>query len=369
MAPVSMFRTFLILVFLRLFSFADKAAAQPSSVAPVRKKAVYGTDYYVSPTVYDYTAAARTIVGDAATDYERAERLYLWLCAHVTYDRSGQVRTADACWTRRTAVCQGYCELFYRLAESIGMRSRLVFGRCKHAGQFTKLEDHTWLSVETEDGDILLDPTWGAGNYVRGEFVRLRNPLLWFDVAPEWFVFTHQPKTHRRQMLDVDVSDEQFAALPYTTPLAALAGIDGRDALLRMLSGGDAPPVVMAQHAELLERLAIVDIPQTRHLAVDSTYTFVVSNPDDGYLLTIVGEGESVHQNRWTLLAPPAPPEASDSLEVVQPESVTVCDVPTGSVPTYSVEITPRRRGRLTLALLPRVGVPVLRHLVEYIVE
>lgn len=366
---MSMFRTYFLLFLLCLFCVADRVGAQPPALPPARKKAVYGVDYYVSPSAYDYTAAARAIVGDAATDYERAERLYLWLCAHVTYDRSGAVRTADACWTRRTAVCQGYCELFYRMAETIGLRSKLVFGRCKHAGQYAKLEDHTWLSVETEEGNILLDPTWGAGGYLRGEFVRLSDPLLWFDVAPEWFVFTHQPKSHRRQYLDVEVNDEQFAALPYTTPLTALAGIDARDALVRLLNGGDAPPVVMHQRAELLKRLAIIEIPQTRHLAIDSTYTFVVGNPDDEYLLTIVGEGESVHQNRWTLLAPPAPPEAPDDLEVVQSEAVTVCDAPISSVPTYSVEITPRRRGRLTLALLPRVGVPVLRHLVEYIVE
>lgn len=366
---MSMFRTYFLLFLLCLFCVADRVGAQPPALPPARKKAVYGVDYYVSPSAYDYTAAARAIVGDAATDYERAERLYLWLCAHVTYDRSGAVRTADACWTRRTAVCQGYCELFYRMAETIGLRSKLVFGRCKHAGQYAKLEDHTWLSVETEEGNILLDPTWGAGGYLRGEFVRLSNPLLWFDVAPEWFVFTHQPKSHRRQYLDVEVNDEQFAALPYTTPLTALAGIDARDALVRILNGGDAPPVVMHQRAELLKRLAIIEIPQTRHLAIDSTYTFVVGNADDEYLLTIVNGGESINQRLWTLDESTCLPEAQAGVEAASPDAASAPEAPLCSAPVYRVEVTPRSRGRLTLSLLPRVGIPVLHHLVEYVVE
>lgn len=363
-----MFRTLLLPLLLCLFCITGRVEAQPSSLAPARKKAVYGPDYYVSPSALDYTAAARAIVGDASTDYDRAERLYLWLCAHVTYDRSGQVRTADACWRRRTAVCQGYCELFYRLAETIGVRSKLVFGRCKHAGAYSKLEDHTWLSVDTEEGTILLDPTWGAGGYVRGEFVRLRNPLLWFDVAPEWFIFTHQPKSHRRQCLDVDVSDEQFAALPYVTPMTALLGIEGKDALTRMLAGGDALPIVMAHHSELLERLTIVDIPTTRHLVVDSTYTFVVDNPEADYMLTIVNEGETINQNLWSCVEPPAA-EATLALADTLQSAVSVPVPPASRSTLYSVAVTPHHRGRLTLALMPRVGVPILRHLVEYVVE
>lgn len=335
-----MFHKLFCPLLLCLFCSVCGVEAQPSTLAPARKKAVYGTDYYVSPSVYDYTAAARAIVGDAATDYEQAERLYLWLCAHVTYDLTGRVRTADGCWTHRTAVCQGYCELFYRMAESIGLRSRLVFGRCKHAGVHAKLEDHTWLSVETEKGEILLDPTWGAGAYLHGEFVRLRDPLLWFDVEPAWFVFTHQPKSRKRQHLDTEVSDEQFAALPYVTPFTSVIGLSGADALTRMLAGGDAPPHVMMAHADELRSLTIVNIPTTLHLAVDSTYTFVVSNPSSSVMLTLVNESESVNQSHWT----------ADGT-------------------TYTLNLTPRHRGRLSLALMPSVGVPTLRRLVVYEVE
>lgn len=366
-----MFRTLFFTLLLCLFCVTGRMEAQPSSLVAARKKAVYGADYYVSPSAYDYTAAARAIVGDATTDYERAERLYLWLCANVTYDRSGQVRTADACWRHRTAVCQGYCELFFRMAETIGLRSKLVFGRCKHPGAHSKLEDHTWLSVETEEGTILLDPTWGAGGYVRGEFVHLRNPLLWFDVTPEWLVFTHQPKTHRRQMLDVEVSDEQFAVLPYVTPVTALLGIEGKDVLTRMLAGGDAPPVVVPHHAELLEHLTIASIPTTRHLAVDSTYTFIVGNPEADYMLTVVNESESINQNLWTRIetpasdtTPPDLPEREGTEDTALAPEMTVV----GST-LYRVEVTPHHRGRLTLALMPRAGIPMLRHLVEYVVE
>lgn len=364
-----MFRTVILLLILGLSGVSVRVEAQPSTLAAARKKAVYGTDYYVSPSTFDYTAAAQAIVGDASTAYDRAQRLYLWLCSNVTYDLSGTVRTADACWRRRTAVCQGYCELFYRMAETIGVKSKLVFGRCKHAGADTALEDHTWLSVETEKGPILLDPTWGSGGYAGGAFVRLANPLLWFDVAPAWFIFTHLPNNHRRQLLSAAVSDAQFGALPYVTPQTAQLGLSGQDVLARMLSGGDAPPVVVSQHADLLEGLTIVEMPTTRHLAVDSTYTFVVGTPTPDLQLTIVGDGERVGQARWTVVEGPPSVKGAAPSAAPPPHSAPACDARVKAPTFYSVAVTPRRRGRLTLALTPRAGVPALLHLVEYEVE
>ncbi|MDO4211485.1 MAG: transglutaminase domain-containing protein [Bacteroidales bacterium] len=209
------------LTILLLLCLAGTAAGQWLQPTPGRKRAVYGVGYYVSPSSYDYSTLARSIVGSATTDYEKAQRIYLWLCDNITYDRSGQIRSADETYQRRTAVCQGYCELFYRLGETVGVKTRLVYGKCRRPASSDPsghLQDHVWLSVATEKGDILVDPTWGAGFYRGGDFVRQTVPLRWFDVDPSWFVFTHLPDNSRRQHLAETISDADFLRLPFVAP-------------------------------------------------------------------------------------------------------------------------------------------------------
>lgn len=344
-----------LIAILLLTGLALGVAAQTTSLPHARKRAVYGTDSYVAPSRYDYTLAARQIVADAASDYDKAERLYRWLCTNITYDHTGTVRTADATWERRTAVCQGYCELFYRLAESIGLRSRLVFGRCKHASRPTaeqqtpSFEDHTWLCIDTEDGEILADPTWDASMLRRkSQSSPLPSshlpppllPLLWFDVDPAWFIFTHQPKSHHRQLLGSDVSDAQFVAMPYLTPHSALLGLSADAVLQRQLTDGGAPPYLVEANVEWLEQVNIVSLPATYRLPIGEPVTFVVDKMSDDILVQLVGDADSHGEAQW---------------------------VHDGN--RLTLTFTPQHPGRLFLAVTPRRGVPVLKRLVEYEVE
>lgn len=232
------------LAILLLVGLAVSGAAQWTSLPRAKKRAVFGADYYVAPSQYDYSGVAHRIVGDATTRYDKAQRIYLWLCDNVTFDRSRQIRTADETWQHRAAVCQGYCELFYRLGETVGVKTRLVYGKCRRpvsSDPSGRLQDHVWLCVATEKGDILVDPTWGAGYYRGGEFVRQAVPLRWFDVDPSWFVFTHLPDNSRRQHLDEPVSDADFLRLPFVVPpVPSEEAEDPHETLLRALKGTDA---------------------------------------------------------------------------------------------------------------------------------
>lgn len=223
------------LTILILLCITGTAVGQLLQPTPGRKRAVYGVGYYVSRSDYDYSSTAHEIVAGAATRYDKAQRIYLWLCRNITYDRTGQIRTADETFRRRTAVCQGYCELFYRLGECVGLKSRLVYGKCRRPnGSF---QEHVWLLVTTEKGDILLDPTWGAGYYRGDRFVRQQEPLKWFDVDPAWFVFTHLPKSDSRQNLYPPVTQEQFAQLRFVTPPSATdEGVNAHDSLTHALA-------------------------------------------------------------------------------------------------------------------------------------
>lgn len=252
------------LTILLLLCLAGTAAGQWLQPTPGRKRAVYGVGYYVSPSSYDYSTLARSIVGSATTDYEKAQRIYLWLCDNITFDRSGQIRSADETYQRRTAVCQGYCELFYRLGECVGVKPRLIYGKCRLPavhGRPSTMQDHVWLSVSTAHGDILMDPTWGAGFYRGERFVRQSDPLKWFDVAPAWFVFTHFPDNSRRQHLSPAVTAEQFGRLPFVTPPShSDVASDGHDALAGALAELRLPQVLPAK----------VDSVQAEALPADS---------------------------------------------------------------------------------------------------
>lgn len=330
-----------VFALLVLLCLAGTVAAQLISLPKARKKAVYGMDYYVSASAYDYTLMARRIVGGAETNYEKAQRIYLWICDNVVFDATGSLRTADEVWTHRTAVCQGYCELFYRLAETVGVKTKLVNGKCRRPLAHGKLENHVWLQVATERGEILADPTWGAGFTLSNRFVRLKQPLLWFDVDPAWFIFSHLPKNERRQHLEPVVTDEQFEALPYMTPLAGLLGIAPCDALKQMLEGGEDFPVVRMQDASWPQQIRLKSVPTVRRLHKDSTYTFVVEKLATEAQLSLDTDGAVYNENQWQ------------------------CE---GNL--FTLTLTPQQQGPLSLTLHTQQGIFMQsQRIVEYVVE
>lgn len=191
--------------------------AQVESLPHAKKRAVYGNGYYVNPSEYNYEQVAKDITQGTESKYEQAKLIYLWLCANISYDLApNDVRSADKAWTERKAVCQGYCELFYRMAETLKLKTDLVYGRGRNSKGH--MEDHSWLTVKTEQGEILMDPTWGAGSVVNGKFQRIKDPLVWFDVDPETFIHTHLPQNKKHQHLKVLVTEEGFDSLEYVRP-------------------------------------------------------------------------------------------------------------------------------------------------------
>lgn len=178
---------FCIICFLSLSTMAQ-GTALPSA----RKRAVYGKNYYVAPSRYDYRGVAREITEGKKTKYDKAQALYMWICSHIRYDHSNTLRTADECWDNGKAVCQGICELYYRMGRSIGLKPKLVMGMAKNI-RSGEMERHAWLTVKTEKGLIMLDPTWGAALSFHNEWTHLPDPLNWFDVDMEEFSKTHSP--------------------------------------------------------------------------------------------------------------------------------------------------------------------------------
>lgn len=247
-----------------------------SQTLPSREqKKVSTTTYMVSASHFDYRVAADTIVGHSTSKYEQAKQIYLWLCRNVSYDGSQQIRTADEAWTQRKAVCQGYCELFFRLAETKGLQVELVYGKIKGPEmKKSGLEKHVWLSVKTERGAILLDPTWGAGKIVNSRFEHNANPLEWFDVNPTWLLFTHQAVKIQKQYNASQLTEAQFTELPYAAPALERIGWNANDAFADSKSGSRPFPTVIPFDAP---KLKFQSVPKYRNLVVGKSYTFTVA--------------------------------------------------------------------------------------------
>lgn len=85
----------------------------------------------VSESKYDYTEVVQQIVDGKTDKMQQAEAIYRWMCRNIAYDTNYQIFTADQCWDQKRGVCQAYCELFYRLAEPLGLKTIIISGKTK----------------------------------------------------------------------------------------------------------------------------------------------------------------------------------------------------------------------------------------------
>lgn len=261
--------------------------------------AVYGADFYVSPTAYNYKEAAHKIIGHARTDQDKARAIYLWLCEHIEYDRTGNIRTADECWKQRKAVCQGYCELFYRLGEAVGLKVKLVNGLAKHAQPTEELEKHVWLTITIRGREMLLDPTWGAGFFADGKFVHHPSPLMWFCTNPGWFIFTHFPQKKRAQLLPEPLTEAEFRLLPYATPLNEELGLTPRKALELGRQGGLTFPVIPMLSFDYFSWVKLQKAPLPRQLKANQSYTWTISKQQADCRLMLNADGQTLAEDQW----------------------------------------------------------------------
>lgn len=303
------------------------------------KEIVHKGEYLVSKSSYDYSGVTKIIVGNETSAYLRAKKIYQWLCDNVEYDVSMKIRTADEAWDAKRAVCQGYCELFYRLAEPVGLKCHLVYGKVKHSTGFLNtmetgsLEEHVWLCAETERGLIFMDPTWGAGRVLRDRFFKNELPMEWFDVSSEWLRFTHFPKKKRYRYM----TEKEFLAMPYATPAMEIIGLSAARAQELVAQGVKKFPRLFTKK---LTQTKIKSVPLDGTLRVGGNYSFVVDCQPDCHI-EIRNGNDTYKDNAFYR-----------------------------SADGFLMTVSPKKTGRLTVLIEQKQGpVPMYYPLLEYIVE
>jgi hypothetical protein len=213
---------------------AARAAASADSLAALR--AAQADSSAIAGVVQD-------IVAGQPSEYERARAIYAWLATHIEYDVATYLSGANGdmssigTFRRRTAVCEGYANLFLHMAALAGVEAVKITGYAKgfdyRPGARTKRPNHAWLAFRTSDGQWrLADPTWGAG-HVNGQ--RFERAFSWwyFDVAPAALMLSHHPDESRWQLVPRAMSRRDFehlAMVPRTLMEAGIAPADLRQA-------------------------------------------------------------------------------------------------------------------------------------------
>ena len=151
-----------------------------------------------------------------ATDYEKICGIYDFICQNITYDydhlNDGSYKlkfTAYAALMDRTAVCQGYALLFYRLSLELGVDARLITGTGNGGG-------HAWNIVKFGDLYYDLDATWDASWYEAGL------EYHWFLLGSEHFSshLSDEDFTTAEFMAAYPISEDDYE-VPITNVIAS----------------------------------------------------------------------------------------------------------------------------------------------------
>lgn len=187
-----------------------------------------------NPNEYIKSIAGK-INESADNDFERVKLVHDVICLLISYDAknfwANTVPSQDwqSVLKTKTAVCEGYANLFQQFMTSLKISSQKVSGYARGVGtdiltENPKASNHAWNIVKIEDCWYLVDCTWDAG-YMKGKSAVQAYSTDWLFLKPEHFVYTHFPSDSKNQLIQPALSAEDFSALPDFRPkLFEIAG-------------------------------------------------------------------------------------------------------------------------------------------------
>lgn len=236
------------------------------------KRPNYENNPFLMESHYDYINVALTLTANCTDDYERICAIYKWICDNIKYDTSYKIYDADNCFDNRKGVCQAYCNLFYHIAKSIGIRTEIIGGKSKDYYGNINSSGHAWIFAYTDDSHgILLDPTWGAGSVNGKEFIKSDDCWIWFNVSPEWMILSHFPDDESYQLLDKPMSLSKFYTLTPTNSLWIEYGLNSEVLYNKLMNGTLSMPTFYSNGEG---QFKFIDIPIQESLKIGQTYTF-----------------------------------------------------------------------------------------------
>ncbi len=125
----------------------------------------FGLTYYTTKAQEDILAnkideVLQSLDLEGKSNYEKLKLIYDYICANIVYDYSNDSSmlkyTAYAALVNKTAVCQGYSALLYRMLLETGIDTRIMMGLGNGGG-------HAWNIVKPDTYYYYyVDSTWDA---------------------------------------------------------------------------------------------------------------------------------------------------------------------------------------------------------------
>ncbi len=269
---------------------------------------------------------AEPIVAGCTTDYQKARAIYDWVCQNIAYDMAGRIGDANTCWTQKRGICSGYSQLYIKLAGGCGLEAVEISGWAKTLSFSNGKGPHAWVRVKTEKGWTLVDATWGAGEVMTDKngtkrFERQFRPF-WFDVAPQWLIFTHFPKQKEEQLLAAPISEEQYKKLPILWPSMEDWGMEAAPTLDYCLTHpGARMPKTYDVPTRVAGKLRLVEMPMSRTLTAGKSYRLVVEAADENYRPFLQPNLEWKQEgNRYSVTLKPTAKQKTVRLEIGEPD-------------------------------------------------
>ena len=172
------------------FTVTYQRAASRSSLWYTTAKQETQLTSYIKSTILPQLAL------NGKTTYQKVQAIYDWITRNVRYDKKNLddnsyylKYTAYAAAINKTAVCQGYANLFYRLANDAGIDCRIVAGLGNGGSGWG---GHSWNIVRMDDGKYYcLDATWDEGQtkysyFLKGTTAFNTDHMVNAKITPYW---------------------------------------------------------------------------------------------------------------------------------------------------------------------------------------
>lgn len=249
-------------------------------------------------TKINFKPIVKPIVEGCDSDYDKARAIYKWICDNIDYDDGYRVHTADECYKLKRGTAQAYCELYYHMAESLDIKSRIIHGWVKDIDGEVDRSGHAWISTVLDGREVLLDLVRGAVHLYHGEFVHNNFVWPWFDVDPKFLIFTHYPFDDDDQYIDQPIDYEQFVSLP-TAPIEWVAYNLNIDSLFDLAINQTLRLPEFYGADKLAPNIELLEIPLTRSLRVGQRYRFAVKLNSDKFDICLVNNHRFTKLDEW----------------------------------------------------------------------
>ena len=191
-----------------LCTASKSLASQPFYLDPEQGRFVTNPE---AEEWYDLDELTEFVSKDKLKPQEKIDAFWDYIRKSIVYDYKGYESgnftndqediAAIIAGQNRVAVCSGYSWMFKTFLNKVGVRAEYIAGLAKTSSGV--MAPHAWNAVFGGKDLEMYDITWGDE---------------WKKIDPSLMIFTHFPDNPDHQLIDNEISKEEFKKLAFTTP-------------------------------------------------------------------------------------------------------------------------------------------------------